>query len=62
MTDKRPVIFRKRFMTISEINPIILLNGGNCIYIYSKTNDGRVSTSVPCLVNDKFYINGTYAI
>ena len=39
-----------------------ILDGGNCIYIYSKTNDGHVSSSVPCLVNDKFYINGTYAI
>lgn len=39
-----------------------ILDGDNCIYIYSKTNDGHVSTSVPCLVNDKFYINGTYAI
>lgn len=42
MTDERPVIFRKHFMTISEINPIILLNGETAIEIDNEEKIVRI--------------------
>lgn len=38
------------------------ISNGNCVYIYSRKNDGKTQLYANAATNDIFYISGTYAI